>query len=192
MKKEMSAVVDIVCEDGLEWVKVSSNTEKRIIWDLTKAGWVASDLDSDSEGDREDEGDGSGDDGRAEVEGLMRQVKILVKAAKGTRVRYRNPRVRLVLPRIPRVPQAKEVGVVLQRLRKMGVVVQTREDLEEGTFEDVEEQMVPGRWEGLSEVVNVDCTVLLAFVSDISHDTVVSIFPFSLPLLFLWIWSSKG
>lgn len=160
-------MADIVCEDGLEWVKVSSHTEKRIIWDFAKAGWVAG---SDSEEDFED------DDG-GEAEGLLKQVETLVKASKATRVRYRNPKVRLVLPRISREPKAKEVGVVLQRLRNLGVVVQTKEDLadEELKLVDVVERLVPDRVEEFSEVLNIDCTVMLAFVSDISHDTVVSI-----------------
>lgn len=167
-------MADIVCEDGLEWVKVSSHTEKRIIWDFAKAGWVA---DSDSEDDFED------DDG-GDAEGLLKQVETLVKAAKSTRVRYRNPKVRLVLPRISNDPKAKEVSVVLQRLKNLGVVVQTKEDLggEELSLMGVVERLVPDRFEEFSEVLNIDCTVMLAFVSDISHDTVVSIPFIDVPL----------
>ncbi|CAG8956134.1 hypothetical protein HYFRA_00012051 [Hymenoscyphus fraxineus] len=165
-KKSHSAVADIVCEDGLEWVKVSSNTEKRIIWDLAKAGWVP---DSDSE-DEEEGGEGG------DAEGLLKQVETLVKAAKATRVRYRNPIMRLVLPRISREPEAKEVGIALQKLRNLGVIIQTKEDLgEEPKLVDVVEKLMPDRYEKFSEVLNIDCTVLLAFVSDISHGTVVSI-----------------
>jgi hypothetical protein len=73
-----STVVDIVAQGGLEWVKVSSVTEKRIIWDLTRAGWAA---ESSSE-ESEDEGD---DD--LNSEGLLKQAENLVKACQATRVR---------------------------------------------------------------------------------------------------------
>ncbi len=49
--------VDIVCENGLEWVKISSDTEKRVIWDLAKNGLTGS-LDDDS--NSEDEGSDNG------------------------------------------------------------------------------------------------------------------------------------
>jgi hypothetical protein len=159
-----SAVADVVCQDGLEWVKVSSNTEKRIIWDLAKAGWVG---DSDSEEWEEEDSDGG------ENEGLLKQVEYLVKAAKATRVRYRHPKVRLVLPRISNTPKAKEVGMVLLKIRNMGVIVQTSEDIvEEPAIEDVLQNLVQDRFDTFSEVLNMDCTVLLAFASDLSHGRV--------------------
>jgi hypothetical protein len=74
-----STLVDIVAQDGLEWVKVSSVTEKRIIWDLAKAGWVAESSDEESE-------DVEGDDD-LDPEGLQKQAEALVKACQATRVR---------------------------------------------------------------------------------------------------------
>jgi len=74
-----STLVDIVAQDGLEWVKVSSITEKRIIWDMAKAGWVADSSDEDSE-------DVEGDD-NIDPEGLQKQAEALVKACQATRVR---------------------------------------------------------------------------------------------------------
>lgn len=74
-----STVVDIVAQGGLEWVKVSSVTEKRIIWDLAKAGWVAESSGEESE-------DSEGDDD-LDPEGLLKQAESLVKACQATRVR---------------------------------------------------------------------------------------------------------
>ncbi|KAH6680790.1 hypothetical protein B0J14DRAFT_471198 [Halenospora varia] len=160
--KSHSAVVDIVCQDGLEWIKVSSNTEKRIIWDMAKAGWVG---DSDSE-----ESDFEDDD---EPQGLLKQAQALMKASRATRVRYRHPKVRLVLPRISCTPKAKEVGMVLQKIRNLGVTVQTMEDISaEPMMSDVLERLTADRAESFSDVLNVDCTVLLAFASDLSHGRV--------------------
>ncbi|KAG9230072.1 hypothetical protein BJ875DRAFT_473224 [Amylocarpus encephaloides] len=157
-----SAVADVVCQNGLEWVKVSSNTEKRIIWDLAKAGWVG---DSESEDFEDDDYD--------DPQGILRQVESLVKAAKATRVRYRHPSIRLVLPRISRTPKAKEVDMVIQKIRNLGVTVQTAEDMaEELPLSDRLHKLVADRIETFSEVLNIDCTVLLAFASDLSHGRV--------------------
>ncbi|KAH8672736.1 hypothetical protein BGZ60DRAFT_563139 [Tricladium varicosporioides] len=159
--KSHSAVVDIVCQDGLEWIKVSSNTEKRVIWDMAKAGWVG---DSDSE-----ESDFDDD----EPQGLLKQAQALMKASRATRVRYRHPKVRLVLPRISSIPKAKEVGMLLQKIRNLGVTVQTSEDIPaEPLISDVLERLTADRAESFSDVLNVDCTVLLAFASDLSHGRV--------------------
>jgi len=44
--------IDIVAESGREWVKVSTSTEKRIMWDIIKAGYHASeDMDEDDDDD---------------------------------------------------------------------------------------------------------------------------------------------
>ena len=134
--RNQSAVVDIVAQDGLEWIKVSSATEKRIIWDMAKAGvcieasvsssavsqlqstkggeynanfiqWVG--LSSD---ESEDASDAPTDD-EYEPQGLVKQIEALVKASQATRVRYRHPKIRLVLPRINR-NCLKEVAEVLE------------------------------------------------------------------------------
>lgn len=103
----------------------------------------------------------------------MKQVENLVKAAKATRVRYRHPQVRLVLPRISHTPKAKEVGMVLQKIRNMGVILQTSEDITpEPMFGHIVQNLVQDRFHTFSEVLNMDCTVLLAFASDLSHGRV--------------------
>ncbi|KAF4636789.1 hypothetical protein G7Y89_g1289 [Cudoniella acicularis] len=163
-RKSHSVVVDIVCRDGLEWVKVSSNTEKRIIWDLAKAGWVGDSSGEESEAEEDD------DD---EPQGLLKQAEALMKASRATRIRYQHPKVRLVLPRISNSPKAKEVAQVLQKIRNLGVTVQTSEEiLAEPSLADVIERLTADRFDTFSDVLNIDCTVLLAFISDLSHGRV--------------------
>ncbi|KAE8444873.1 hypothetical protein EG329_014121 [Mollisiaceae sp. DMI_Dod_QoI] len=159
------ALVDIVSQDGLEWIKVSSITEKRIIWDLTRAGW-AGDSSSDEDEDQ------SSDDG--DEPGLVKQVEALVKASRATRIRYRHPTVRLILPRIKAVPDSKEVGNVLQQIKDLGVHIQTSEDVSSQypSISSVVNRMAVDRSEPFSEVLNIDCTILLAFASDLSHSRV--------------------
>jgi hypothetical protein len=164
------ATVDIVSQDGLEWIKVSSVTEKRIIWDLTRAGWVG-----DSSSDEDDEMDQAAADEDDEP-GLIKQIEALVKASRVTRIRYRHPTVRLILPRIKAIPDSKEVGNVLQQIRDLGVIVQTSEEVpsQYPPLSLVVERMALDRFESFSEVLNIDCTILLAFASDLSHGRVES------------------
>jgi hypothetical protein len=159
-----SAVVDIVSQDGLEWIKVSSTTEKRIIWDLAKAGWVGESSSEESE-DLEEEDD---------PQGLLKQVEALVKASRATRVRYQHPKVHLVLPKIKAQPDAKEVANVLRQIRNLGVIVQTAENVpsEFPPVAEVLDRLAADRFESFSETLNVDCTILLAFASDLSHGRV--------------------
>ncbi|TVY59626.1 UPF0415 protein [Lachnellula suecica] len=161
--RKHSTLVDIVCLEGLEWVKVSSIRENRIIMDLAKAGWVGSDS---SEAEEED-------DNGNEPQGLSKQVEELVKAARSTRVKYRHPTVRLVLTRISSTPKIKEVAQILQQIRDMGVTVQTSETVPEPTpIAEVLHQLAVDRSKSVSDVLNIDCTILLAFVSDLSHGRV--------------------
>jgi hypothetical protein len=159
-------VVSIVAKSGLEWIKVSSITEKRIIWDLTKSGWVADSSSEESEDIEEDNDD--------ESEGLLKQVEALVKACQATRVRYQHPKIRLVLPRIKAQPDLKEVANLLQQIRDLGVTVQTMEDIPPDfpTIAEVFDRLSINPFESFSGTLNIDCTILLAFVSDLSHGRV--------------------
>ncbi|KAH8801675.1 hypothetical protein F5884DRAFT_523793 [Xylogone sp. PMI_703] len=167
--KHHSAVVDVVSKDGLEWTKVSTITEKRIIYDLAKAGWV-----EDSSEDEDEEYSRPGDDDDDdEPEGLLRQAEALVKASKSTRIRYKHPTVRLMLPRIE-LPVQKEVASVIEQVKSLGVIVHTKEDIEQppSITEFLRRLKAEDDFQDFSDILNVDCTILLAFVSDLSHGQV--------------------
>jgi hypothetical protein len=157
-----NVLVDIVAQDGSEWVKVSTLTEKRLLFDMAKAGWVD---DSSSEG--------SGDEDRDdEPEGLLKQAEALIKASKATRVLYRHPKVRIVLPKIKR-GGAKEMEELIRQIEKMRITVQTSEDLAVVPPISVAlHRMAVDPFAGFSDTINVDCTILLAIVSDLSHSRV--------------------
>jgi len=38
-KGKSAALVDIVASDGMEWIRVSTTSEKRLLFDLAKLGW---------------------------------------------------------------------------------------------------------------------------------------------------------
>lgn len=157
--------VDIVAEGGLQWVKVSSITEERILWDLTKAGWVG------DSSDEEDEDSKRMDSEAESFEGILKQAESLRRAATATRIRYTKPSICLILTRISQPPTSQAVAHVLQRIREMGIEVRTSEQLPLATSDisDVAAIMAADRYASFSDTLNLDCTILLAFVSDISH-----------------------
>ncbi|SLM36741.1 Protein of unknown function DUF1308 [Lasallia pustulata] len=91
--KRRSALVDIVAQDGAEWVKVSTVTETRLLFELAKAGWECGDSTDDSEEDdeRRDRSHGSRaaegnsqDSSAAKIE-LVKLAQDLKTAASSTR-----------------------------------------------------------------------------------------------------------
>ena len=136
-------VIDIVSRNGLEWVKVSTITERRIVFDLAKSGWV--------EGDSSDD-----DDEDYESDGILKLAFNLTKLAKSVRARYRNPTVRLVLPRIHLRQCKKEVQKVLQKIKDLGVILETADDIPEHPLpiSDVRDRMIPDPFDDLSDTLN--------------------------------------
>jgi hypothetical protein len=154
--------IDIIAQNGSEWVKVSTITEKRILHDLAKAGW-------NSEDDSEDDSEKFDDS-----EGLLKQMAPLVQAFHLQKVRYRNPTIRLVLTRL-RQDASKPVIELLNQIRGLGIVVQTAEDLPSSPLplsETTLHHMTAEPFSKFSSTLNIDCTILLAFVSDISYKEV--------------------
>jgi hypothetical protein len=135
--------------------------------DLAKAGWAG-----ESSSEESEDGIPARNYNADESEGLLKQAEDLVKASRATRVRYRHPTVRLVLPKIMN-GGAKEADEVLKQIRSLGVTVQTSEDIpEESQVSDVLHRLVVNPFASFSEVLNVDCTILLALVSDLSYSRV--------------------
>lgn len=89
-------------------------------------------------------------------------------------VRYQHPNVRLVLPNIKAHPDAKVVANVLRQIRNLGVIVQTAEDmpLEFPPVAEVLTRLDADPFGSFSGTLNVDCSILLAFASDVSHGRV--------------------
>ena len=133
-----------------------------MLFDLAKSGWV--------------EGDTSDDDDDFESEGLLKIAANLTKVAKSVRVKYRHPIVRLVLPRIRIRECHKEIAKILQKIKDLGVILETAEDIPDTSIPipQARDRMAPEPFDGFSDTLNVDTTLLLAFASDLSHDSVES------------------
>lgn len=171
--KRNNSLVDIVADSGLEWIKVSLTNETRLLFEMAKQGW-RNDVSSDSEDEWDNYGDEdpdksqdqAGNDGQLE---FIKMAEKLSKEAQKTRVRYRHPRVTFVFPRMVenRVP---EIDNILRDMRATGVTVLCADDLEPAPpVTDVLEKLAINEFENFTSSLNIDCTILLGLVSDISH-----------------------
>lgn len=170
--KRKSVFVDVVADDGEEWVKVSTMSESRILFEMAKKGWEGdSDEDEWSDGgkgrtilqnfDEDDDGD---DDDELELIKLARDLR---KASDATRVRYRHPRLRVVIPKIEE-GSVPEIDAVLNEMRSYGIQVDCQGSLVAETRTGLA-HLLPQPFKNFTSTLNVDCTLLLALVSDLSH-----------------------
>ena len=169
-----SALVDIVACDGEEWIKVSTVTEQRLIFELAKAQWEEADS-SDDDGEENspsrNEEDASAD--HVERMDLVRTADDLQRAAQKHRIRYSNPRIRIVLPKISD-PPPPQLSLLLDRLRSTGAILELgpqtmHTNSTEALRETIFPRLLPSPHPPLTDTLNVDCTILLALVSDLSH-----------------------
>lgn len=178
-----SVLVDIVADNGEEWVKVSTVTPNRLLFELAKLGWEAGDSESESDEDivRLQHDDDEDDEDMVELVKLAADMK---KAAAVIRVRYKHPRIRFVLPKIVE-GQLPEVDRVIRDIRKTGVTVECGTRFEDWfdlatskqisrpttpvSLENVLPSILPNQYAHRTDTLNVDCTLLLALVSDVSH-----------------------
>lgn len=166
--KKYSAEVDIVLDEGLRWVKVSTISAKKLLYEIAKNGWND---DSDDE-DEEDAIAWMAADDDENQDGLLSKARSLMKAAKATRVRHQCPHITMALPRVKR-DEVKEIDRLLKVIESLGITVKTMEDLEAAPQFDhaLMVQMAVDPFAGLTDTLNVDCTMLLAFASDLSHQS---------------------
>ena len=189
MKRKGSVVVDIVAKGGAEWVKVSTTTEQRILYELAEIGWGGSDCDSD-DGSHDDahHQDQAGDaetskrDGRSRRQplptlSLLTLAQDLRRASGNRKISQQRPKIRLVLPRLE-LGRQDVVDSVLDQIRQMGIVVQAGSSSSPSTSspppldEETWSRMAVDEFADFTSTVNIDCTILLALVSDLSHQPI--------------------
>ncbi|CAN9402127.1 unnamed protein product [Alternaria alternata] len=164
-KSKTSALVDIVAEEGAEWIRVSTVSEKRILFDLAKLGWV-NDSDSDDEDMPPRPEDDDDDEDQIDV---VRNARELARAARANPVRGRPPKVHFVLTRIS-AGKTPAIDMIINKIRATGALVQCGEDIPPAlSIDAVLPRLLIDRSRALSDTLNIDCTILLALISDISH-----------------------
>ncbi|KAJ5678036.1 uncharacterized protein N7477_003669 [Penicillium maclennaniae] len=172
--KRKSVFVDIVAGDGEEWVKVSTISESRLLFDMAKKGWERDSEDEYSEGEgsgkrtilKNFDGSDDEDDDEDELE-LIKLARDLRKAADATRVRYKHPRIRIVLPKITE-GEILEVDDIIKEMRSYGIKVECQSSLVDLGASNLA-HLLPQHFKNFTPTLNVDCTLLLAMVSDLSH-----------------------
>ncbi len=183
-----SVLVDIIAEDGLEWIKVSTVTENRLLHELAKEGWNMDDSESDSE---TRSGDGYGNSDNEPGLQLVKAARDLTQATKSFRIRCRHPKVRIILPRLTE-GAFDAVDAVIADMRATGAKVECNshdqaadglagmklgsQGLSNGNSLEASSQlsatfdlMIPSTLPHLTSTLNLDCTILLALISDITH-----------------------
>ena len=171
LRSKKVVVVDIVADDGLRWIKVSTLTEKRLLFEMAKEGW-------EKYGDCSDESDANSGRGAGQNVGdragkleLVRLAEDLQVAAQGVRVRFRHPFVQFILPKI-REGVNEDVDAFLADLRATGASVQCGDYISQSLGHgqlDLDRLLPSAGNDRLTPTINVDCTFLLALISDISH-----------------------
>ena len=163
-------LVDIVARDGEEWIKVSTITGARLSLEIAKAKWEAAAFSSEDEvQDQENNNDTSDEDEIDRIE-LVKVADDLLRASQANRIHYRHPRIRFVLTKIPSTPPS-ELLPILERIRSTGAVIDLGDQapsdglLEENVFP----RLLPSPHPPLTDTLNIDCTILLALVSDLSY-----------------------
>lgn len=163
-----AALVDIVAEEGMEWIRVSTVSEKRLLFDLAKLGWMN---DSDSDDDISGMHSGRDDDDENEEDQIdvVRNAYELARAAKANPIRGRPPKVHFVLTRIEH-GKTQAIDMIINKIRATGAVVQCASDIPPPvSLLTVLPRLLVDRSRAMSHTVNIDCTILLALISDISH-----------------------
>lgn len=166
---------EIVAEQGLLWIKLCSINERRLIMQLAKDGWRHPDDSSDEEEDDDhvsipdDRSSTSEDDDALPI---LKAAQKVVKAASENPIDYKHPRVQMIFTKIDegRIPQ---VDALLNDIRSLGVEVLCKSSIDNALrLEDALAVMLEPQPLNLSDTLNIDCTILLALVSDISHGSV--------------------
>lgn len=188
VRKQRSALVDVIAQDGKQWIKVSTITETRLLFEVAKAGWEgggSSASDSDDEdgtlvnglahtgiedesvpnGRRSTIQDGGRNDDRVEI---VRQAYDLQKASLAHKVHYKHPTVHFILPKISQTP-SEEIARILDTIRSTGASIHLGPTTSSANIATTFQKLAPDHFSNLTPTLNIDCTILLALVSDLSH-----------------------
>lgn len=161
-RKNKPVHLDVVADYGHQWIKISTVSEKRLVYEMAKLGWNA---DSDSEGEvltPDDEEDNIS---------VYQNALDLSKASKRLWAGDRHPKVLFVLTRLVegRVTMIDKILSDIRKLPNITLVLRQSVDVHQPPLKEVLSKMVLDPFEGLTDVLNLDCTVMLSLASDLSH-----------------------
>ncbi|EIN14487.1 hypothetical protein PUNSTDRAFT_23300, partial [Punctularia strigosozonata HHB-11173 SS5] len=175
--------VDIVADDGRQWIRVNTIKNSRILAELREMDSYSTGSDSDSEIDDIPSSrvvDAGGNEGNS----LLRMGRSLLDAALVNPVNYSDcsvtPTVTMLLPRLDLSnacdfdPRIQETVVLL---RKWGIDTRTGEEaisLDENLHERFASHGPSTRELRITTRINLDLSMLIALVSDLTHSPLPS------------------
>lgn len=170
--KDCHIIIDIVADGGQSWWKVSSTTNKRLIFDMAREAVFCGDSSDDEDEEAEEEAIGVLLSDDADIP-LIKLAKNLATAARGYRIRTKSPIPYLVLPRMVEGSHPK-IDMVLNTCRKLGVNIICGNSLSPAPALSAQllGTMAPSPKANFSETLNIDTSVLVGLVSDFSHSQV--------------------
>lgn len=176
LHSQKGVLVDIVADNGLDWIKISTISEKRLLHEIAKEGWESYMAEISDDESTEKQVDVT--ERHCHQLELVRLAHELRAVSKGNRVQFQHPHVRFVLPNI-REGQMRDVDAFVADLRATGATVQcssghSSDELDQDASGSVQpailDQLLPGYDQvHRTDMINLDCTILLAIISDISH-----------------------
>ncbi|KAK6822535.1 hypothetical protein PG987_014080 [Apiospora arundinis] len=158
--------VDVITDGGLAWYKVSTMTNRKLIYDLAKEAVYC--------GDSDDDDDDPLDDENADLDiPLLKIAKDLTQAAANHRIRTKQPQTYIILPRVSEGENI-QVDKLLQHCRRTGATILCGAALPPvpNFSMGLMEIMFPSPSSSFTKVLNIDTSVLVALASDFSHTAV--------------------
>ncbi|KAJ8120844.1 hypothetical protein ONZ43_g2553 [Nemania bipapillata] len=154
--------IDVICDGGLSWYKVSTLTNRRLLFDMAKEAMYC--------GDSDDSDSAEGVAQNFSDVPLVKLALSLKMIAQGHQIRNTSPTPNLVLPRVLE-GECAEVDKIVKLCRDLGVNVLCRGALTQPPpfSKGLLYKMVPSPKRHITEELNIDTSVLVALASDISH-----------------------
>lgn len=173
LKEQAKVEVDVV-DKGHEWIDIRWITRDKLARQMAECGWAWGDH------PREEQEEAVDPDEWHDI-ALVKQVKRLVVAARMNRHEYRIPRIRVVLPNLTRDAEDIDIDVLLHQLHSLDPAVQlTIHDASDlllqssgldfpVSVDDAIANLVGNDLDGLTPTLNIDHTVLVDLISDLTH-----------------------
>ncbi|KAL7272755.1 hypothetical protein RUND412_004424 [Rhizina undulata] len=181
-KRQKSVVsVDVVAQNGLQWIKVCTLNTRRLLFDIAKEGWSSSPASTPPSSDRESESPDKTPSSSETTLALphlpiIKLAEVLCKAASQTKVQYLHPQVTLLFPHLPGPSTSPILTAFVSHLLSMGARVQCGLEMLDPpvSIETLLQtlEINSARFDSFTEKLNIDTTILLALISDITHQPI--------------------
>ncbi|KAH8196448.1 hypothetical protein TruAng_009380 [Truncatella angustata] len=157
-------MVELITDAGHTWIKISTITNRRLLFDLAKEAIFC--------GDSEDEDEEGGYTIEDDLDiPILKTTKELARAAKNHRIRTKTPVIQLILSRIKQ-HENPEVDKIVSLCRQVpGVEVFCSDDLPPSPelTDEIMSRMYSNPKTKFSQTLNIDTSVIVALTSDFSH-----------------------